>query len=388
MYRLIRPLLFRLDPETAHILTLYALRFASIIPLLNWAIAKAFATPPKPVNAFGLTFRNPVGLAAGYDKDAVAVRGLAALGFGHIEVGTVTPRPQEGNPRPRVFRLVEDQAVINRMGFPGKGAEYVALSLRGSQRRHLHPVRAGSPPGRDGLPHTCPGAARQGKCLGVQVSNPRAGEEIASPSSQARNDTKVVIGVNLGKNKDTLLENAAEDYLLLMRTFASLADYIAINVSSPNTVGLRRLQGRDLLEKLLSQIAVERGAWSVKRPILVKLAPDLSDEELDDAIDAILHTGMDGVIATNTTQGREGLRSRHREETGGLSGSPLRVRSEAVLRKVVKRVEGRIPVVSVGGIMSPEDAKRRQDMGAALVQVYTGLVYAGPGLVQKIIRAV
>jgi dihydroorotate dehydrogenase len=374
MYRLIRPLLFRLDPETAHALTLHVLRFTGALSPLNWAISQFFNAPEKPVHAFGLTFRNPVGLAAGYDKDAVAVRGLAALGFGHIEVGTVTPRPQEGNPRPRVFRLVEDQAVINRMGFPAKGAEYVAMSLRGAQRRHLH------------LPHTCPGAARQGKCRGVQVSNPRVGEEIASPALQARNDT--VIGVNFGMNKDTSLEHAAEDYLSLMRTFASLADYLAINVSSPNTVGLRRLQGREMLEKLLGQIAVERGAWSVKRPILVKLAPDLSDEELDDAIDVILHTGMDGVIATNTTLGREGLRSKCREETGGLSGSPLRVRSEAVLRKVVKRVAGRIPVVSVGGIMTPEDAKRRLDMGAALVQVYTGLVYAGPGLVQKIMRAV
>ena len=372
MYRLIRPFLFRLDPEAAHALTLYVLRFTGVLPPLNWAISQFFNAPEKPVHAFGLTFRNPVGLAAGYDKDAVAVRGLAALGFSHIEVGTVTPRPQAGNPRPRVFRLVEDQAVINRMGFPGKGAEYVALSLRGAQRRHLH------------LPQ-------------VQVSNPRAGEEIASPASQARNDT--IIGVNLGKNKDTPLENAAEDYLSLMRTFAPLADYLAINISSPNTVGLRRLQGREMLETLLEAIAEERirlpspsrrraGGEVRGMPILVKLAPDLGDAELDDAVGVILNNKMDGVIATNTTLGREGLRSKRREETGGLSGSPLRVRSEAVLREVVKRVEGRIPVVSVGGIMTPEDAKRRLDMGAALVQVYTGLVYAGPGMVQKIIRAV
>jgi len=385
MYRLIRPFLFRLDPEAAHALTLYVLRTTGALPPLNWAISQFFNAPEKPVHAFGLTFRNPVGLAAGYDKDAVAVRGLAALGFSHIEVGTVTPRPQAGNPRPRVFRLVEDQAVINRMGFPGKGAEYVAMSLREAQRRHLH------------LPHTCPGAARQGKCRGVQVSNPRAGEEIASPASQARNDT--IIGVNLGKNKDTPLENAAEDYLSLMRTFAPLADYLAINISSPNTVGLRRLQGREMLETLLEAIAEERirlpspsrrGAGGEVRgmPILVKLAPDLGDAELDDAVGVILNNKMDGVIATNTTLGREGLRSKRREEIGGLSGSPLRVRSEAVLREVVKRVEGRIPVVSVGGIMTPEDAKRRLDMGAALVQVYTGLVYAGPGMVQKIIRAV
>ena len=354
MYRLIRPLLFRLDPETAHILTLYALRFTGALPPLNWAISQFFNAPEKPVHAFGLTFRNPVGLAAGYDKDGIAVRGLAALGFGHIEIGTVTPRPQEGNPRPRLFRLVEDQAVINRMGFPGEGASKVERRL----------------------------------------------------SSVVRRPSSVVIGVNLGKNKDTLLENAAEDYLSLMRTFAPLADYLAINISSPNTVGLRRLQGRDMLENLLRRIAAERqnplnpNSYPPNSyppnpyppnpypPILVKLAPDLTDDELDDALGVILDTGMDGVITTNTTLGREGLRSKYREESGGLSGSPLRVRSEAVLREVVKRVEGRIPVVSVGGIMSPEDAKRRLDMGAALVQVYTGLVYAGPGLVQKIIRAV
>jgi len=359
MYRLIRPLLFRLDPETAHALTLYVLRFTGALPPLNWAISQFFNAPEKPVHAFGLTFRNPVGLAAGYDKDGIAVRGLAALGFGHIEIGTVTPRPQEGNPRPRLFRLVEDQAVINRMGFPGEGASKVERRL----------------------------------------------------SSVVRRPSSVVIGVNLGKNKDTLLENAAEDYLSLMRAFAPLADYLAINISSPNTVGLRRLQGRDMLENLLRRIAAERqnplnpNSYPPNSyppnpyppnpyppnhypPILVKLAPDLTDDELDDALGVILDTGMDGVITTNTTLGREGLRSKHRGETGGLSGSPLRVRSEAVLREVVKRVEGRIPVVSVGGIMSPEDAKRRLDMGAALVQVYTGLVYAGPGLVQKIIRAV
>jgi len=297
MYRLIRPLLFRLDPETAHALTLYVLRFTGALPPLNWAISQFFNAPEKPVHAFGLTFRNPVGLAAGYDKDGIAVRGLAALGFGHIEIGTVTPRPQEGNPRPRLFRLVEDQAVINRMGFPGEGASKVERRL----------------------------------------------------SSVVRRPSSVVIGVNLGKNKDTLLENAAEDYLSLMRAFAPLADYLAINISSPNTVGLRRLQGRDMLENLLRRIAAERqnplnpNSYPPNSyppnpyppnpyppnpypPILVKLAPDLTDDELDDALGVILDTGMDGVITTNTTLGREGLRSKHRGETGGLSGSPLRVR--------------------------------------------------------------
>jgi len=335
MYSFFRPLLFKLDPETAHHLTLQLIRLGAYQPM-NLLLRAMYTAPEKPVDAFGLHFPNPVGLAAGYDKDGLAWRGLATLGFGHIEVGTVTPRPQPGNPKPRVFRLVEDRAVINRMGFPGLGADYVARRLR------------------------------------------------------RRNDRQVIVGVNLGKNKDTPLENAASDYITLMRQFTPLADYIAINVSSPNTVGLRHLQGREMLEGLLGAIAKERENITAGRggraPILVKLAPDLSDEELDDALEVILRTGMDGVIATNTTLGRAGLRSNRREETGGLSGEPLRVRSEAVLRSVVKKLDGRLPVVSVGGIMRPEDARARLDAGAALVQVYTGLVYAGPGLVKQIVQ--
>jgi len=335
MYSFFRPLLFKLDPETAHHLTLQLIRLGAYQPM-NLLLRAMYTAPEKPVDAFGLHFPNPVGLAAGYDKDGLAWRGLATLGFGHIEVGTVTPRPQPGNPKPRVFRLVEDRAVINRMGFPGLGADYVARRLR------------------------------------------------------RRNDRQVIVGVNLGKNKDTPLENAASDYITLMRQFTPLADYIAINVSSPNTVGLRHLQGREMLEGLLGAIAKERENIAAGRggraPILVKLAPDLSDEELDDALEVILRTGMDGVIATNTTLGRAGLRSNRREETGGLSGEPLRVRSEAVLRSVVKKLDGRLPVVSVGGIMRPEDARARLDAGAALVQVYTGLVYAGPGLVKQIVQ--
>jgi dihydroorotate dehydrogenase len=344
MYTLLRPLLFKLDPETAHGLTLNLVRLAGIFLPSRWLLQAMCAAPEKPVEAFGLKFKNPVGLAAGYDKDGVAIRGLAALGFSHLEIGTVTPRPQPGNPKPRVFRLVEDQAVINRMGFPGKGASNV-------ERR-----------------------------LSSIVPRPRFAVSKAEGSS-------IVIGVNLGKNKDTPLENAADDYVTLMRTFAPLADYLAINISSPNTVGLRRLQGREMLAGLLGAIAEERRMSNVKRPILVKIAPDLNDEELDDALDVILRTGMDGVIATNTTLARDGLRSTRQGETGGLSGRPLTFRSEAVLDKVVKRLEGRIPVISVGGIMSPDDAKRRLERGAALVQVYTGLVYAGPGLVKQIVQS-
>ena len=333
MYKLFRPLLFKLDPETAHHLTLQLMRLGGIQPIRS-ILQQMYTAPKNPVEAFGLTFKNPVGLAAGYDKDGVAIRGLSALGFGHIEVGTVTPRPQPGNPKPRIFRLVEDEAVINRMGFPGKGADFASRQLSA-------------------------------------VSRPRS----------------TVLGLNLGKNKDTPLEEAASDYITLMRTFAPLADYLAINISSPNTVGLRRLQGREMLETLLEEIKQSRITHRFSTPMLVKLAPDLSDEELEDAIGVILDKNMDGIIATNTTLAREGLRSKHREETGGLSGSPLKVRSEAILEKIVRRVSGEVPVISVGGIMSPTDAKRRLDMGATLVQIYTGLIYRGPGIVKSIINA-
>ena len=200
-----------------------------------------------------------------------------------------------------------------------------------------------------------------------------------------RSDT--VIGVNLGKNKDTPLEEAANDYISLMHTFAPLTDYLIINISSPNTMGLRRLQGREMLENLLGEVAAVRRTLHVARPLLVKLAPDLTDNELEDALGVILDTGMDGVIATNTTIARPALRSKYQGETGGLSGSPLRVRSEALLEKIDRRVDGRVPIISVGGIMNPEDAKRRLDMGATLIQIYTGLVYRGPGLVKEIINS-
>lgn len=333
MYPRFRRLLFRLDPEVAHQLTLNALRLAGNFPPSCWFLSQLYKTPTKPVQAFGLTFKNPVGLAAGYDKDSVAIRGLSALGFGHLEVGTVTLKHQLGNPKPRIFRLPEDEAVINRMGFPGKGADYASRQL------------------------------------------------------SAVNKRSTVIGVNLGKNKDTPLEEAAGDYITLMRIFAPQADYLAVNISSPNTVGLRRLQGREMLEDLLSQVSLEREIWNVKIPILVKIAPDLTDEELDDAIGVILAKGMNGVIAVNTTLTREGLRSKHQGEAGGLSGSPLRGRSEAVLSRVAKLVNGKVPIVSAGGIMNPDDAKKRLALGASLVQVYTGLIYRGPRLVREIVES-
>lgn len=336
MYNLLRPLLFRLNPELAHALTLHALSMAGNFLPSRKLLELFFHAPSKPVTVFGLTFKNQIGLAAGYDKDGLAIRGLAALSFGHVEIGTVTPKPQPGNPSPRVFRLVEDGAVINRMGFPSHGAEFMKRQLmRGS-------------------------------------------------------NWNTVLGVNIGKNKETPNEEAEFDYLALLNQFAPYADYLTVNVSSPNTAGLRDLQERKALENLLlhlhQQRIVEQEQLKKRIPILVKLSPDMSESELDGSLEAILNTNMEGVIVTNTTLGREGLASRHRGESGGLSGSPLTVKSEAVLRQTIKHVNGRIPVVSAGGIMNPEDAKRRLEMGAALVQVYTGLVYRGPGLVKAIVQ--
>ncbi len=335
MYLRIRPLLFRADPESIHGWTLAALQLAGGVGLVRWLLSRTFCISDSRLRteAFGLTFDNPVGLAAGYDKDARAVRGLASLGFGHIEVGTVTRQPQPGNPKPRVFRLPEDEALINRMGFPNAGAEMM--------RRRL----------------------------------------------QRRRPASVRIGVNIGKGKDKPLELAADDYLDLLRTFHGLADYIAVNVSSPNTLGLRRLQARGHLESLLRALVEERARLgrTPQIPLLVKVAPDLAGAELEDAVGAISAAGVDGVLATNTTLGRDGLLSPRQQEAGGLSGAPLRERSLGCVRAIVRLTGGRLPVVAVGGIAGSDDARRALDAGAALVQVYTGLVYRGPALVRSIL---
>jgi dihydroorotate dehydrogenase len=363
MYPLFRPYLFKLEPERAHQLTLTALRLAGLLAPVRWILQAVYSTKPRPVTAFGLDFKNPVGLAAGYDKDGMAVRGLAALGFGHIEVGTVTPLPQPGNPKPRLFRLIEDEAIINRMGFPSRGSAYV--------QRRLNPGPKGS--------------------WMMDAVTASAARKPAFDRHALRRTVGCIIGVNIGKNKNTPNEQAVLDYLDLLQSFAPLADYITINVSSPNTPRLRELQGGRALEQLLTQLHAQRRIEQehIKRRLrlLVKLAPDLTDAELDEAIDATLQTHMDGIIVTNTTLAREGLRSPQAREEGGLSGPPLRERSEWALRRVLQRVSGALPVVSAGGIAGPDDAKRRLNMGAALVQLYTGLVYRGPGLVKQIVRS-
>lgn len=336
-YDWLRPLLFALEPEQAHAASIRAMQALGALPPLRALVYRACGAPEaRPVALFGLRFPNAVGLAAGYDKDGLAWRGLAALGFGHVEVGTITPRPQPGNPQPRVFRLPEDQSLINRMGFPGEGAAAVAARLT--------PER----------PHG------------------------------------VILGANLGKNKDTPLADAAEDYAALIHAFAPLADYLAVNISSPNTPDLRRLQERDALEALLGRLDQERAAASAALgrpvPLLVKLAPDLSDAQRQDAAAAILAHRVDGVIATNTTTARDGLQSPRAGEAGGLSGAALRERSRDLLRALLRDLRGQLPVISVGGIMTPEEAHARLSMGASLVQLYTGLIYQGPALPRRILR--
>jgi len=328
-YRLVRPILFRFEPETAHALTLTALRLAGATGVGRAALRRLVEPrPPSPaVELLGLRFRNRLGLAAGYDKDGRAVRGLACLGFGHIEVGTVTPRPQPGNPRPRLFRLVEDEALVNRLGFPSRGAAAVLRSL------------------------------------------------------EARRPDGVVLGVSLGKGASTPLEAAAEDYASLVETFRAVADYLVLNVSSPNTLGLRRLQGRQYLEDLLGRVraALERGPGR-RPPLLLKLSPDLTPPELEDALSAA-SGAVEGLVVANTTTSRPGLQSTRAVEAGGLSGRPLYPIVRQQVERVCRWAGGRFVVVACGGVGEPRQVRELLDVGADLVQLYTALVYRGPGIV-------
>lgn len=337
-YEWIRALLFRIDPERVHHLTLRALALASSSSVIRASLRRAFTYTHSTlaVEVLGIRFPNPLGLAAGYDKEGSTLPGLACLGFGHVELGTVTPLPQQGNPRPRIFRLHQDRALINRMGFPNKGADALLRRLRN------------------------------------------------------RRVSDVVVGLNIGKGVDTPLEAAAGDYLHLLRTFYTFVDYFVVNVSSPNTVGLRRLQARDYLDSLLGQISDTRRDLTAEVhrhvPVLVKLAPDLTQQELEDAVGSIMSSEMDGVVATNTTIERGSLKSANAVESGGLSGLPLRDRSTAMVRQIAELAQGALPIIGVGGVFTADDVKEKIDAGASLVQVYTGLVYRGPGLARSILR--
>lgn len=332
LYALARPLLFALDPETAHSLTLGLADAPLRLGLLN------FRRPPhRPLRAMGLEFRNPVGLAAGLDKQAEHVDALAALGFGFLELGGVTPRPQPGNPRPRMFRIPEARAVINRFGLNSVGVEAFVENLKRASRN-------------------------------------------------------TVIGVNIGKNKDTPNEQAAEDYERCLEVLYPHVHYVSINVSSPNTAGLRDLQSAEALGALLGRLRVKRDALREKHgrsvALAPKIAPDLDGSAVQAIADVLRRSGMDGVIATNTTVSRDEVKDLpHGAEEGGLSGAPLRARSLGVLRELAASLQGEIPIIGVGGIMSGADAAERFSAGASLVQVYTGLIYRGPRLVSECVSA-
>ena len=335
MYGFARPFLFGLDAESAHGVTLAALEAAyrsGLNPLVTSAVK------PLPTRAFGLTFPNPVGLAAGLDKNGAHIDALLALGFGFIEVGTTTPRPQTGNPKPRMFRLPDKRAVINRLGFNNEGVDALVRNVE-----------------------------------------------------RARRD-RGLLGINIGKNKDTPNETAEDDYLFCMERVYALADYITVNISSPNTAGLRELQEEQALRRLVGTLreAQERlGAQHGRRvPMLVKIAPDLSDDDIDAAGRVLGDLEVDGVIATNTTIGRYGLEgAKYANETGGLSGEPLMGKSTLVLRRLRSRLPESIPMIGVGGILTGADAATKAAAGATLVQMYTGLVYRGPQLIGECVEA-
>ncbi|WP_330947648.1 quinone-dependent dihydroorotate dehydrogenase [Thermomonas sp. LB-4] len=335
MYGLARPLLFAFDAERAH-----GLGLASLEAAYRCGLSPLVATPPRPLptKALGLTFPNPVGLAAGLDKNGAHVDALLSLGFGFVEVGTVTPLPQPGNPRPRMFRLPQQQAVINRLGFNNLGVDVLVRNVERAKRRN-------------GL-----------------------------------------LGINIGKNKDTPNEDAVADYMVCLRRVYPLADYVTVNISSPNTAGLRELQEEQALRKLVGTLREEQEKLAARHgkrvPLLVKIAPDLSENDIDAAARVLGDLAVDGVIATNTTISREGVEgARHAQQAGGLSGAPLMGQATTVLRMLRTRLPDTIPLVGVGGILHGADAATKQAAGALLVQTYTGLVYRGPALIAECVDA-
>lgn len=331
-YPIVRPALFKLDPERAHELTFQQLRFMNGTPL---ELFYRQNLPSRPVTCMGLTFKNALGLAAGLDKNAECIDAFAAMGFGFVEVGTVTPRAQAGNDKPRMFRLVEAGGIINRMGFNNLGVDHLVENVK-----------------------------------------------------KARFNG--VLGINIGKNKDTPVEQGKEDYLICMEKVYAHAGYIAINISSPNTPGLRSLQYGEALDELLSSIKQKQKELENRHlkyvPLAVKIAPDLSEEELIQVADSLIRHQIDGVIASNTTLDRSlvsGLK--HAEEAGGLSGRPVQSRSTAVIQRLSQELQGRLPIIGVGGIDSLTAAREKIAAGATLVQIYSGFIYQGPGLIKDIV---
>ena len=334
MYPLIRKVLFQFDPEVIHDFTIKSLKTMGRGPL---GMMYQSRVPNKPVNVMGIDFPNPVGLAAGLDKNGECINAFSAMGFGFVEIGTITPKPQPGNDKPRIFRLPEASGVINRMGFNNKGVDYLVEQVRKAK-------------------------------------------------------FKGVLGINIGKNKVTPEENAKDDYVACMRKVYDYASYITVNISSPNTPGLRSLQYGEALNELLAAIKAEQKALAEQYgkyvPIAVKIAPDLTQEEVEGIAECLITNEIDGVIATNTTLARDKVEHlEHGNEMGGLSGKPVTDKSTEIISMLAKSLDGKMPIIGVGGIHSAEDAKEKIAAGASLVQIYTGFIYEGPDLIRNIVKA-
>ncbi len=335
LYPILRPALFTLDPEQAHYTTLKLLKFAQRTGLSSLYKTELVS---KPVSVMGLEFKNPVGLAAGLDKNGDYIDALAELGFGFLEIGTVTPRPQPGNPKPRMFRLPEHKAIINRLGFNNLGVEHLVQQVKKAEYTGI-------------------------------------------------------LGINIGKNFDTPIKNATEDYLIGLRKSYTLASYITLNISSPNTKNLRQLQQGDEIKQLLSSLKEEQlklqGIHNKYTPLVVKIAPDLNDDEINHIAKLLLDFNIDGVIATNTTLSRTAIEGHvHAKEIGGLSGAPVKEKATQVVASLASELKEKIPIIAAGGILSGKDAQEKLDAGASLVQVYSGLIYQGPQLVDDILQTI
>lgn len=345
MYKLLRKIFFLLSPEKAHDIAMTWLKLVTKIPL-GKKMVEAVAAPSNAIETkfLNIKFKNPVGLGAGFDKNASYLNELEALGFGFVEIGTVTPLPQDGNPKPRCFRLPEDEALINRMGFNNDGADVIAERLKTWRE----------------------------KKAGVIEKYP------------------LIIGGNIGKNKVTPNEDAWKDYATCFNKLHPYVDYFVVNVSSPNTPGLRALQEKDSLKKILMHLAMMNNGKAKAKPILLKIAPDLEQSQLDDIVDLALEIKLDGIIATNTTISRDNLKTPIKEVTdigaGGLSGKPVREISTQIVKYIFDQTKGQVPIIASGGIFTGRDARDKLEVGASLVQIWTGFIYEGPTIVNKICK--
>jgi dihydroorotate dehydrogenase len=337
--KLLRPILFLLSPEKIHSLVVILIKVAFRIPSVKWITQKIFLVdhPSLHRSLLGLEFKNPVGFAAGFDKNAEVYQDFEAFGFSFIEIGTVTPKTQPGNPKPRSFRLEEDKALINRMGFNNKGVEYAKSKLK-------------------------------------------------------NRSSNIIVGGNIGKNTLTNNEQAHDDYLFCFKELYDYVDYLVVNISCPNVANLCYLQDGEQIEKILMDLTSERKQHEKYKPILLKVSPDLSFEQLDETINAAVNSGIDGFIATNTSTSRDNLTTSKEQISaignGGLSGAPITKRSTEVIRYIFEKTSGKMPIIGVGGIMTPEDAMEKLNAGASLIQLYTGFIYAGPQLVKRINNAI